>query len=284
MRAELLPLAAYRTAIHLDEPWHSHAAAAPDEIDRNVAVVLSHLHGEGIKLRAPLLPDEALRALLTVRPAGALPEEVQAALDRLLTAEREAKGIVRATDLPRMSERLALWRGDITRLEIDAVTNAANSALRGCFQPFHPCIDNALHWQAGPRMRLDCDTIMNLQGHDEPTGGAKVTRGYNLPARFVLHTVGPRVTGDLSQEHRDLLASCYRSCLDLAQEIGVRALAFCAISTGVFGFPNEPAAEIALETVTSWLERNGGGMDLVVFDVFTGRDELAYRRAFEGAG
>jgi O-acetyl-ADP-ribose deacetylase (regulator of RNase III) len=270
----------YRDAIALDEPWQPPAPAEPDEVAALQRKVLEHLRSESSRVfRSD--PVEELRARVTVRPPGPLPADIQDVLDRLLAAERDTKGVVRASELRLVDQGIALWRGDITRLQVDAVTNAANSALLGCFRPFHPCIDNVLHWQAGPRMRADCDTIMRLQGRDEPTGAAKITRAYNLPARFVLHTVGPIVTRRVEDEHRDQLASCYTSCLDLAQRMALRTVAFCAVSTGVFGYPSEPAAETAVRTVRGWLSRNAGHMRLVIFDVFTDADEAAYVRAFE---
>ena len=269
----------YRDPIALDELWSPPPPARDSEIEDLTMKVLDHLRSEGGRpLRVPD-PEEELRARISIRQPGPLPPEVQEALDRLLGAERESKGVVRGAEVPRVSERVALWRGDITRLQVDAVTNAANAALLGCFQPFHPCIDNSLHWQAGPRMRADCDTIMRLQGGQEPTGRAKITRGYNLPARFVLHTVGPIVTGALTQLQREELASSYSSCLSLAKRVGIRSLAFCAISTGVYGFPNAPAAEVAVTTVSGWMRENSSAIDLVVFDVFTDKDEEAYIRA-----
>ena len=269
----------YRDAIALDELWEPPPPAGDDEIDTLTSEILEYLRSEGGRPLRVSHPQEELRARISVRQPGPLPDEIQHALDRLLMEERTTKGVVSGAEVPRVSERIALWRGDITRLKVDAVTNAANSALLGCFQPFHPCIDNSLHWQAGPRMRADCDTIMKLQGHDEATGLAKITRGYNLPSRFVMHTVGPIVTGALTQIQREQLASSYASCLSLAKRVGVKTLAFCAISTGVFGFPTEPASEVAVTTVSEWMRENPGALDLVIFDVFTDHDEEAYIRA-----
>lgn len=270
----------YRDAVALDERWESPRPADPGEIAELTARALDYLRSEGGRALRVADPAEELRARINIRPPGPLPEEVHEALDRLLVAEREAKGVIRAAELRLVEKGIALWRGDITRLQVDAVTNAANSALLGCFQPFHPCIDNSLHWQAGPRMRTDCNTIMQLQGHEEPTGTAKITRGYNLPSRFVLHTVGPIVTGKVTEVHREQLASCYLACLDLARRMALRTVAFCAIATGIFGYPSEQAAETAVTTVTDWMKRNPGEIRLVVFDVFTDADEESYNRAF----
>ena len=191
-----------------------------------------------------------------------------AAQDALLSAEREAKGIVHVLDLPAVPSdpRLVLWQGDITRLDADAIVNAANSQLLGCFRPGHNCIDNVIHSAAGLQLREECAALMRLQGHEEPTGQAKLTLGYNLPARYVLHTVGPVITGPLTEKDHMLLASCYRSCLALAEEHGLRSVAFCCISTGVFRFPKPEAARIAVDTVTEAL-REGSSLERVIFCV-----------------
>ena len=173
--------------------------------------------------------------------------------------------------------RLFLWRGDITTLAVDAIVNAANTDLLGCFRPGHTCIDNAIHSVAGPRLREDCRRIIVHQGHREPTGAAKLTRGYYLPSRFVLHTVGPIVPdGRPTDEQRAELARCYEECLNVAVDVGLRSIAFCAISTGVFGYPKDEAATVAMATVRVWLARHPDALDHVVFDVFSAADEAAY--------
>lgn len=241
-----------------------------------------------------LSPRDALRALLTIRlPEPELPDELHAMLDQLLAAERRARPVTEATNLPPLRDmvpttsypsaaRCALWQGDITTLRADAIVNAANDALLGCFIPFHACIDNAIHAAAGPRLREECGRIMRDQGAPEPTGTAKITRGFNLPASYVLHTVGPIVRGPLRRDHTEALASCYRSCLDLAaQEVGIRSVAFCAISTGVFGYPKEAAARVALATVDSWLRAHPGALDRVIFNVFSPDDRAVYAKLVE---
>ena len=160
---------------------------------------------------------------------------------------------------------------------MDAIVNAANSGMTGCYQPLHNCIDNIIGSKAGIRLRLRCSCIMQEQGYPEPTGQAKITPGYNLPCRYIIHTVGPIVDGPLTAEHERLLASCYRSCLELAAENGCGSIAFCCISTGVFMFPNQRAAEIAVETVLTWLAKTGSGMR-VVFNVFKDLDREIYER------
>uniref|UniRef100_UPI0031D89EE8 macro domain-containing protein n=1 Tax=Streptomyces hawaiiensis TaxID=67305 RepID=UPI0031D89EE8 len=232
-----------------------------------------------------------LRALLTIREPGPLPAGVDEAVDAVLGAEHLLRPTVSVDRLPTIEEELpgsafpaarhtVLWRGDLTALAADAVVNAANSALLGCFRPLHPCIDNALHHAAGPRLREDCHTIMTLQGTSEPTGTAKITRGYHLPAPYVLHTVGPIVDVRPGAEDARALASSYRACLNLAAEVeAIRTVAFCAVSTGVFGYPKSGAASVALRTVADWLEAHPGRFDRIVFAVFGEDDELAYRQA-----
>ncbi|MBQ9526186.1 MAG: protein-ADP-ribose hydrolase [Fretibacterium sp.] len=199
-----------------------------------------------------------LRALMNVRPPRPLSPEFLEIQDALLSEEREEKGIVDGMSLPAIPSdpRLCLWQGDITRLNTDAIVNAANSALLGCFIPCHGCIDNAIHSAAGLQLRDECHKLMMEQEHEEPTGKAKITGAYNLPCRYVLHTVGPIVSGVLQQRHRDELASCYRACLTLAAERGLKSVAFCCISTGEFHFPNDEAARIA-----DWSGRHRWGPD-----------------------
>ena len=222
---------------------------------------------------------ELLRALMNVRPPRPLSEEFLRMQDVLLSAERESRGVVDVMTLPAVPSdaRIVLWQGDITRLNADAIVNAANSALLGCFIPCHRCIDNAIHSAAGLQLRAACAALMERQGHPEPTGTAKLTAGYNLPARHVLHTVGPIVSGALTEEHRQLLASCYRSCLALAAENGLKSVAFCCISTGEFHFPNAAAAEIAVREVRAFLAENTS-VERVVFNVFKDADLHIYER------
>ena len=160
-------------------------------------------------------------------------------------------------------------------MKVDAIVNAANSQMLGCFVPCHGCIDNAIHTFAGMQLRLECDRIMKAQGHLEPTGQAKITPGYNLPARYILHTVGPVVDGPLTPQHEAELASCYESCLALAAENHLESVAFCCISTGVFCFPNHRAAEIAAQTVRDFLAKDTS-VKRVVFNVFKDLDLAIY--------
>ena len=224
-----------------------------------------------------------LRALMNVRPPMPLAPDFLAVQDALLSAEREARGVVDGVALPAVpaEPRLALWRGDITRLRADAIVNAANSRLLGCFVPCHGCIDNAIHSAAGLQLREECRRIMAEQGRPEPNGRARLTEGYNLPARYVLHTVGPIVRGRVTGENRRELASCYRACLELAAEHGLHSVAFCCISTGEFRFPNREAAGIAVDTVTGFLRRNTS-IQRVIFNVFQELDERIYRSLLGG--
>ncbi|MFY0524145.1 protein-ADP-ribose hydrolase [Archangium gephyra] len=299
MSASLPPLSldTYRALVGLDTPFAPPPPVGPGEHAALVQRLLAqlgvdgttgHLH-EALEARGMALGGldsrTRLRALLTVRGPTPLPDAFHHDLDRLLLGEAQARPRVTPTELPRLGDgraaaRCALWQGDITTLAVDAITNAANEQLLGCFQPFHPCIDNAIHCAAGPRLREDCAHIMALQGRPEPTGTAKATRGYNLPARFVLHTVGPIVRGPVRPEHAEALASSYRACLDLAAALpGVRSVALCAVSTGVFGYPKGPAARVALAAVGTWLRAHPGTLDLVVFNVFSDSDRAAYAQA-----
>lgn len=219
-----------------------------------------------------------LRSLMNVRPPFPLDKEFLAVQDALLLAEREEKGVVDVTDLPASASdsRLILWQGDITRLSVDAIVNAANSAMLGCFVPCHGCIDNAIHSAAGLQLRDECNRLMERQGHPEPAGQAKLTAGYNLPARYVLHTVGPVIQDRVSRRDRELLASCYRACLELAAEHDLQSIAFCCISTGEFRFPNREAAQIAVQTVKEFL-RTPTSIKKVIFNVFKEIDADIYR-------
>ena len=196
--------------------------------------------------------------------------------DAYLQEELAKKKITRLSDLHPIQEGIYLWRGDITPLECGAIVNAANSGMTGCYQPCHNCIDNCIHTYAGVQLRLKCAEIMSQQGYEEPTGQAKITPAYNLPCEYVIHTVGPIVRGELTQEHCRLLESCYRSCLELADANGIASIAFCCISTGVFMFPNEKAAEISVDTVQKYKAETGSKIE-VVFNVFKEQDERIYR-------
>lgn len=222
-----------------------------------------------------------LRSLMNVRMPARLPEELMKIQDEELSQQRAEKGVVALDSIPAspLYPRLRLWQGDITRLEVDAIVNAANSQMLGCFIPMHRCIDNAIHSAAGMQLRDECARIMHAQGHEEPTGKAKITHGYNLPAKWVIHTVGPIVYGEYpTEEDCRLLADCYRNCLRLADEKGLQSIAFCCISTGEFRFPQAEAAQIAVATVREYLEANPAtSLTAIVFNVFKDTDFNLYK-------
>lgn len=219
-----------------------------------------------------------LRALMNVRPPMPLAPDFLAVQDALLSAEREARGVVDGAALPAVpaEPRLALWRGDITRLRVDAIVNAANSRLLGCFIPCHGCIDNAIHTFAGIQLRLVCAALMQKQGHEEETGKAKITPAFNLPCQWILHTVGPVIHGGVSKRDEEQLASCYRSCLSLADQNRVESIAFCCISTGEFRFPNRRAAQIAVRAVQAYKAATHSKIK-VIFNAFKQMDYDIYR-------
>ena len=217
-----------------------------------------------------------LRSLMNVRMAAPISEVFLQIQDEYLKEETKRKGITDIRVLKPVEEGIYLWQGDITTLKCDAIVNAANSGMTGCYQPCHNCIDNCIHTYAGIQLRNACADIMEKQGYEEPTGQAKITPAFNLPCKYVLHTVGPIVQGQLTKEHEELLASCYRSCLELAEKNGVKSIAFCCISTGVFMFPNECAAEIAVHIVKEYRKEYGNGIE-VIFNVWKDKDYEIYR-------
>lgn len=215
------------------------------------------------------------RSLVNIRPAGKASTEYLRAEDAFLQQLTAQKGITSVADLQPVEEHIYLWKGDITTLQCGAIVNAANSGMTGCYQPCHNCIDNCIHTFAGVRLRLKCAEIMKAQGHEELTGTAKITPAYNLPCQYVIHTVGPIVQGRLTEKHCNLLKSCYQSCLELAMQSGVKSIAFCCISTGVFGFPQEKAAEIAVDTIRTFLKTHEIE---VICNVFSEKDFRIYQR------
>lgn len=222
------------------------------------------------------------RALVNTREPLPASDELLTLQDELLRGLLADRGVhtLEEAEASPTDVRLRLWRGDITTLSVDAIVNAANSQMLGCWVPGHHCIDNAIHTFAGVQLRLECDRIMQARGRLEPTATATITDGYNLPAARVIHTVGPIAQGRPTARHRAELARCYRSCLDCAQEHGLSSIAFCCISTGVFGFPQEEAARIAVDTVKEWLASSGSGMT-VVFNVFLETDLRIYQELLE---
>lgn len=220
---------------------------------------------------------QLLRGLLNIREPRRIGTDFLQIQDEYLQEETAAKGITDAADLAPLQPGLYLWQGDITTLKCDAIVNAANSGMTGCYCPNHGCIDNAIHTYAGVQLRLACAEIMDRQGHPEPTGQAKITPAFDLPCRYVLHTVGPIVSGRVTAQNKELLTSCYRSCLEMAAEKGLESVAFCCISTGEFHFPNEQAAEIAVQTVKAFLKKQTS-VKKVIFNVFKDMDKKIYER------
>lgn len=264
--------------------------------EEKVTALIQYLKKENsgyAALREPV--DEAgkrrlLRSLMNVRFPGWASEGYLHLQDELLTEELEEKGVVDWKEMPAIDElypcasiknadRISLWQGDITRLSADAIVNAANSQMLGCFVPCHGCIDNAIHSAAGIQLRNECADIMEAQGHEEPTGKAKITGGYNLPAKHVIHTVGPIVGTEVTEKQKEELKSCYLSCMKLAEKNGLKSIAFCCISTGEFHFPNKLAAQIAVETVDRYL--SSSKLERVIFNVFKDEDYNIYRNYFK---
>lgn len=217
-----------------------------------------------------------LRSLFNIRMPKPVTEEFLTVQNAYLQEETRRKGITLLSDLVPVQEEIYLWCGDITTLKCDAIVNAANSQMLGCFCPNHGCIDNAIHTFAGVQLRLTCADLMKQQCHEEETGNAKITPAYNLPCRYVLHTVGPIVHGNLTKKDKELLASCYQSCLELAERNGLKSIAFCCISTGEFHFPNDKAAQIAVETVKRYKEQTHSKIE-VIFNVFKELDYNIYK-------
>lgn len=218
-----------------------------------------------------------LCSLMNIRMPHEADAEFIKIQDEYLRQANEEKGVVTLNDIDEVSEDIYVWKGDITRLKAGAIVNAANSGMTGCYQPCHNCIDNCIHTYAGVQLRYECAKIMRKQGYEEPTGQAKITPAYNLPCDYVIHTVGPIVQGILSGKHKKQLESCYRSCLEIADKNNVDSIAFCCISTGVFMFPNDKAAEIAVKTVKSYKEETGSRIK-VIFNVFKDEDEEIYMK------
>ena len=229
---------------------------------------------------------DLFRALRNVRWPKPVSEEFMRLQDEELQVQIQEKGVVELNacrDVARYvstNKQLLVWQGDITRLKVDAIVNAANSQMLGCFHPLHKCIDNAIHSAAGVQLREECHQLMLQQGHEEPTGQAKITRTYNLPCKYVIHTVGPIIPNGIPTEfQKEQLASCYRSIMACADENHLESIAFCCISTGEFRFPNQLAAEIALQTVKDYLtEHSNCSVKQVVFNVFKDVDKEIYQR------
>ena len=228
-----------------------------------------------------------LRSLMNVRMPGELPDAVLDIQDEYLAERAEEKGIVQLSDIPVIRDGLSVWQGDITRLAVDAIVNAANSQMLGCFIPCHGCIDNCIHTYAGVQLRAECSRQMNAlrirygKDYEQPTAVPMLTDGYSLPAKKVVHIVGPIVEGALTPKLEQALADCYTNTLNLCMENGLQSVAFCCISTGVFRFPKDRAAEIAVAAVRDWLAAHPEGMDRIVFNVFSDQDRELYEQQLQ---
>lgn len=242
-----------------------------------------YLLDENPRYRQMPVPDtlqerrDLFRALMNVRPPMPVSEEFLRIQDEQLQAQLAEKG---AVEILRIAQNdIVEWQGDITRLKVDAIVNAANSQMLGCFVPMHRCIDNAIHSASGVQLRLACEEMMH--GAEEPTGSARITQGFNLPAKYVIHTIGPIVTTPLPLRQQEAqLASCYTSCLDLAHKYGLASIAFCCISTGEFRFPNDRACIIAVSTVRSWMASHPeSSVKKVIFNTFKDIDHELYQNA-----
>ena len=266
--------------------------------------LIEQFKNESPKYRSLYIPEDregkqrTLRALMNVRMPKILPASALAVQDAYLQERSRENGIVNVADIPTIAalgsrhsfgDRISLWQGDITRLAADAIVNAANSGMLCCFVPNHKCIDNCIHTFAGIQLRAECSRRMERlreefgPDYEQPTAVPMLTDGYNLPARKVIHIVGPIVEEQLTSEHEELLAECYRSCLDLAAENGLKSVAFCGISTGVFHFPAHRAAAIAVQTVTDWLGSHPSVIDRVIFNVFGDEARRIYEQELLGS-
>jgi len=251
------------------------------QTERRITLTKGLLSEQSQYRKMPIPHNEAeqrrlLRSLMNVRIPQRIGDDFLAMQDEYLREELARKGITDIANLAPIADGMYLWQGDITTLRCDAIVNAANSGMTGCYVPCHRCIDNCIHTYAGIQLRLECAAIMREQGHEEGTGRAKITGAYNLPCKYVLHTVGPIISGPLTEQDKELLVSCYRSCLELAEQHGIQSIAFCCISTGEFHFPNDRAAEIAVQTVKRYREQKHSEMK-VIFNVFKDVDYKIYR-------
>lgn len=236
---------------------------------------------------------QLLRALMNIRPPGRMDQKTILLQDEYLREENRRRGILTLNDIPSIREQygcrspfsdiISLWQGDITRLKVGAIVNAANSRMLGCFQPLHGCIDNCIHTYAGIELRAECARQMQEMerkygpGYEQPTAVPMLTDGYNLPADHVVHIVGPIATGKgVTPELSEDLRLCYQRTLDLCFENEIKSVAFCCISTGVFRFPADQAACIAVKAVEDWLRGHRDAMERVIFNVYIQRDRKLY--------
>lgn len=243
--------------------------------------LINTLLDENVSYRDTVIPSDEggqkrlLRSLMNIRRAKPISDEFLKLQDEYLQEELGKKHITTLDELKEAQPGIYVWQGDITTLKAGAIVNAANSGMTGCYQPCHACIDNCIHTYAGIQLRLKCDDIMKKQGYEEPAGQAKITPAYNLPCDYILHTVGPVIYDKVRKKDEELLVSCYENCMRLADENGVKSVAFCCISTGVFRFPNDRAAQIAVDTVKKCMKKYSV-VERVVFNVFKDTDLNIY--------
>ena len=225
-----------------------------------------------------------LRGLMNERPPIKISPDFLKVQDEFLSYELSKMNLTSPKEIKEVKGKIMLWQGDITSLKVDAIVNAANSQMLGCFIANHNCIDNAIHSRAGLELRSECNSIMKRQGHIESVGGAKITKAYNLPSKYVIHTVGPAIPYGLKPTERDKndLKNCYKSCLGISNEYHLKSLAFCSVSTGVFNFPKDLAAEIAVNTVNEYLTSNQSSIEYVIFNVFGRENYLIYKNLLFG--
>ena len=250
--------------------------------------LLKEFKADSTQYKNIVIPDNIrekqnlLRALMNVRMPKKISDEVIRVQDEYLSYRAEEKGIVKLPDISVIKENMSIWQGDITRLETDAIVNAANSQMLGCFIPMHSCIDNQIHTFAGIQLREECNCRMVQlrlkygRDYEQPTAVPMLTDAYNLPTKKVIHIVGPIVYDKLTHELEKNLADCYTNTLNICLENGLKSVAFCCISTGVFRFPNRRAAQIAVGTVEDWLLKHSKAMDRIIFNVFKDEDKKYY--------
>lgn len=254
--------------------------------NERVDYLINELIKENIKYKNIEIPRgydskvKLLRSLMNVRQPKTLSKEFLEIQDEFLKGQAKEKGIVKLSEIDTIpaNDKISIYQGDITRLQVDAIVNAANSQLLGCFVPCHGCIDNIIHFCSGLQLRNECNEIMKKQNHLEETGSAKITSAYNLPSKYIIHTVGPIVYDSLTAKLENDLESCYKSILKCAIENNIRSIAFCCISTGEFHFPNRRAAEIAISTVNEFLKVNEDKFDRIIFNVFKDIDYEIYKQ------
>ncbi len=258
--------------------------------DQRLDYLVEEFKTDSVQYKDMRTPDDTegkrrfLRSLMNIRMPKNLGDPILSVQDDYLQERIREKGIVELADIPEIRDSLSIWQGDITRLAVDVIVNAANSQMLGCFVPMHTCIDNCIHTFAGVQLRAECARQMNQlrirygSDYEQPTAVPMLTDAYNLPAKKVIHIVGPIVQSGLTTELEKDMADCYQNTLDLCLENGLNSVAFCCISTGVFCFPNKKAAEIAVKTVTNWLSQHPGTMERVIFNVFKNEDKTYYEQ------